>query len=113
MDLPTCIPVLTDAALPLLGERQAAVYLAACGVLGGIIALLAHLARIDGGGDSWRRLRFLGLVLLPLGLWRGLLWGSLGGSMPVLVASCSVQAILGSWQVAQEIVPSLLSRLSK
>ena len=90
MDLSSCIPVLTDATLPLLGARQAAVYLAACGVLGGIIAMLAHLARSDGGGDSWRRLRFLGLVLLPLGLWRGLCWGSSGGSMPVLVAAVSL-----------------------
>ena len=33
--------------------------------------------------------------------------------MPVLVGVCSAQAILGSWQVAQETVPSLLTRLSK
>ena len=32
---------------------------------------------------------------------------------PFTAARCSVQAISGSWQVAQEIVPSLLSRLSK
>ncbi len=90
MDLPSNIPALTDAVLPLLSERQAAVYLAAGGVLGGGIAFLAHLARADGGGESWRRLRFLGLVLLPMGLVRGLFRGTAAEPTPILTAAMSV-----------------------
>ena len=45
MDLPSHIPALTDAVLPLLSERQTAVCLAMDGMLGLFIAVLAHQAR--------------------------------------------------------------------
>ena len=90
MAISSSIPTLTDAALPLLSAQQAAVYLGAVGVLGGIIACLAHLARRDTGLDSWRRLRFLGAVLLPTGLGRALARGIGTEPPPLLVAALSL-----------------------
>jgi len=90
MDLTVAIPTLTDATLPLLSERQAAVYLAASGVLGGVIAMLAHLAWKNTGQESWRRLRFLGVVLFPTAVVRALAVGVLQTPTPVLAAAFSL-----------------------
>lgn len=57
------IPVPTEATLPSLTAHAATVYLAAGGMLGVMIGLLAHFAYRDGRMEAWRRLRFAGAML--------------------------------------------------
>jgi len=90
MDLTAGIPSLTDALLPLLSERQAAVSLGAAGMLGAGLALLAHLAWRDGGGEAWRRLRFCGLVLAPASLLRALVAEAVGLAGALVTAAFSL-----------------------
>lgn len=90
MQLAVGIPALSVSALPLLGLQASAVCYAVAGVLGVLIAVMAHQARRDDGGESWRQLRFLGLVLGPSSLVRGLALG-LSGKLPAfLVAAFSL-----------------------
>ncbi len=90
MALPIGIPALTDALLPLLSERQAAVYLAANGMLGVSIAMLSHVAWRRERVEGWRQLRFLGLVLAPACLLRALGRGMTIEPAPFLTAAFSL-----------------------
>jgi len=115
MEIPTSIPALTDLLLPLASERLIAVYLAAVGVLGGAIALLAQLAWRDVHLDAWRRLRFVGLVLLPEGFCRALAGSLFGGSQPVVTAALSLLdlALLAAIALATRDLPQGRRRRDK
>ena len=90
MHLSTGIPAFTAASLPLLGTQAAAVCLAAVGVIGLLIAVLAHQGRRDGHSEAWRQLRFLGLVLAPTSLARALGLGLQTSVPSVLMAAFSL-----------------------
>ncbi len=63
MKLPLDLRAWTDLALPLLGDGLGLVYLATGGLLGTMLAVLAHVAWRDSRERSWRRLRFIGVAL--------------------------------------------------
>ncbi|MEZ4386662.1 MAG: hypothetical protein R3D98_03640 [Candidatus Krumholzibacteriia bacterium] len=90
MTLAAAVPVLTSATLPLLGPREAAVSLAALGVLGAVIAAVAHQGYRDGGREAWRLLRNLGLALAPMAFLRVVTQGWLDHPRPVLSAAYSL-----------------------
>jgi signal transduction histidine kinase len=80
----------TDAMPLLVSAPPVAVYLALGGMLGGIMAALAHLAWRDGGPEAWRRLRFVGVVLATVHPVRLLPLQATHELQPVLAAALSL-----------------------
>jgi len=109
--MPLLSQLWTDAALPLLSERQTAVYLAVGGMLGCVMAILAHLAWRDSGLEPWRRMRFVGGVLAPVQLGRALAAGLVPASEYQAVLAAAVSLLdLGLVALAAGAVVLLLPR---
>jgi len=84
------IPLLTPAAVPLLGERGAVVALVSLAVLGAVIGLVAYLALRCDGREPWRQLRTLGWCLAPMAVLRALATGWPGVESPLVMAATSL-----------------------